>query len=281
MGYAMKSFLQRKLRRSLYGSAWSRAAYTNLGVVIREVRCAIPQFYTIRYPVRSLLRCVQVLLSAFVRLLMGRSLRYSFGFRGEDRIIAGILKPIITESGFYVEVGCNHPQFHSNTYGLYRVGWRGICIDANDKLVRKYGLFRPRDIAVCALVSNSEGEVDYYRIENDVLSTVDQANVAQAVAEGLHYEVEKRNTAGLTSILDQYGAPAQFELLSIDAEEHDYEVLTSLDFDRYRPKLVVVEDEEFSFSELADNRFVRFLTAQQYHLVGYVLKNAYFLRKDE
>ncbi|MDB4835329.1 FkbM family methyltransferase [Cyclobacteriaceae bacterium] len=209
---------------------------------------------------------------------MGRSLKYSFAFAGEDRVIESILKPLIADSGVYVDVGCNHPKLFSNTYGLYRKGWKGICVDANERLISKYQLERPRDIAVCEVVSSSIKKVDFYQIENDVLSTIDINNLEGAIELGLSYKTKKRRTATLSSILKRYNIQCDFDVLSIDAEEHDFEVLRSLDFSYYQPKLIVVEDETFDFKNYDTNVFVNFLSNKGYEMVGYVSKNSYFLK---
>jgi hypothetical protein len=49
---------------------------------------------------------------------------------GEDAILSNIFNYVLpTDRGFYVDVGAYHPFKHSNTYLLYRAGWRGINID--------------------------------------------------------------------------------------------------------------------------------------------------------
>ena len=47
----------------------------------------------------------------------------------------------------------------------------------------------------------------------------------------------------LTNLLDEHDAPADFSLLLVDAEGVDYEVLAGLDFDRYRPRVIVTEED--------------------------------------
>ncbi len=273
-----KSYLQNKLHKSLYNNAYSRAFYTLVGITIKEVRCVFKQFYTFKYPLRSLLNVISITYSTITRFLLGRSLKYSFAFTGEDRIIESVLKPVITESGVYVDVGCNHPKLFSNTYGLYRKGWRGVCIDANERLINKYQLMRPKDIAICEVISSSIKDVDFYQIENDVLSTIDKNNLEEAIKLGLSYKTIKRKTSTLTSILKNYNIQRDFDILSIDAEEHDFEVLRSLDFSIYQPKLIIVEDETFDFKTYEANEFVKFLSNKGYEMVGYVLKNSYFLK---
>jgi len=273
----LKELVRKKIHKSLYNNAFSRAKYTLWGTVIREIQVAFRQFYTSKYPIRSFLRTITILNSALLRLILGRSLKYSFAFFGEDRIIEGILKPIVYKDGFYVDVGCNHPKFHSNTYGLYRKGWRGICIDANENLRKKYTYFRLADTFVHTLVSNNIEEREFYRVENDVLSTTENSNLNGIIEEGLTYTKQILKTSTLTSILDNQFVPKKFDLLTIDAEEHDYNVLISLDLTVYRPRLIVIENESFDFNNFTDDTTNIYLTNKNYKLIGYVLKNAYYL----
>jgi len=244
--------------------------------VIKEVRSSFRQFYTWRYPLTSFLRVITLLSSSLSRLVLGRSLKYSFAFTGEDKIIEGILKPLITNNGSYVDVGCNHPKLLSNTYSFYRKGWRGICVDANEMLIEKYAFYRPKDIAVHALVSNKIEERTFYLSQNDVLSTTEQSNLQHIVDEGLTYERKQLLTRTLTSILDQYDFARVFDILSIDAEEHDLKVLKSLDFDKYHPRLIIIEDETFELLNQERNAINIFLKSKGYKLAGFILKNLYY-----
>jgi len=244
-----------------------------------EVRMSFRQFFTWKYPLSSLFRTTAILGSSILRLLLGRSLKYSFSFAGEDRIIEALLKAKITEPGFYVDVGCNHPKFLSNTYGLYRKGWRGICIDANSNLIRRYPFYRPKDKAVAALISDSKETRDFYYVENDVLSTTELAFVEEYKKDGLAITAKKMVSQTLTEALDDLQAPKKFELLSIDAEEHDLQVLRSLDFNAYQPRLIVVEDETYNPSYPERNAIYSLLAERGYFLEGYLLKNLYFLRQ--
>lgn len=242
-----------------------------------EMRVAPSQFFSGRYPLRSTVHLFQIYFSIFLRLAMGRNVKLSYAFFGEDRLLEGLLKPKIGYSGFYVDVGSNHPKFLSNTFGLYRKGWRGICIDANETLIEKHRRLRPKDNAIVALVSSSKSVREFYSVENVVLSTTSRQNIAAIEAESLAYTVEEKSTETLTDILYAYNAPPKFELLSIDAEEHDFEVLKGLDFQIFRPTLIVVEDETFRIDDPFRNKIYRLLVEEEYRLEGYVLKNLYFV----
>jgi hypothetical protein len=268
--------IQKKFGDLLYKNSYSRALFGLWGLTIREISKSFAQFFTWEYPIRSLIRTFGIIISSMVRVFLGRSLKYSFGFAGEDRIIEGILKPLIGQTGYYVDVGCNHPQFLSNTYGLYRKGWRGICIDANPKLIDKFPLFRPKDRALCRLISDTPGVRTFYEVQNPVLSTTEEVCLEEFRKEGLNIHARIMQAHTMTEVLDGEHAPRQFELLSIDVEEHDFRVLQSLDLKKYRPRLIVIEDETFDPIKPQNNQVYQWLTAFGYSLEGFILKNIYF-----
>ena len=276
----IRALAQRRFRKQLYQSARSRALFTLLGQVVKEVRVSGRQFFTWTAPVSSGLRVLKYGLVALVRLPLGRSVRLSYGYTGEDRLLESLLKPLVTYNGFYVEVGCNEPRFISNTFLLYRRGWRGICIDPNQALIGKHRRIRPRDQAVCAFVGHETREVDYVQLSNHVLSTADPQYVPQYVAEGQQILTTRRmRPRALTDILTAHHAPAGFDLLAVDAEEFDLSVLQSLDFGRFRPRLVMVEAEDFDPAQPGQHPIFQFLTAKGYGFKGSILKNLYFMNE--
>ncbi len=276
----LRSYLQKIFHQQLYNRAYSRAQFTLFGVVIKEIRGSFRQFYTRRYPIRSLFRAIGIISSALLRIVLGRNVKYSFAHAGEDRIIEFALNNVISYNGYYVDVGSNHPIFISNTYLLYRKGWRGICIDANKKLIDKYKYYRPRDVAVCTLVSDLDSTRDFYLIENDVLSTTEIENLEYPKKNNLEIKKIEVQTSTLTSILKTHGAPGNFDLLTIDAEEHDFHVLKSLDFSLYSPKLIVLEDETFSLESSPENEIYQYLISNRYEFLGFISKNLYFKRAE-
>jgi hypothetical protein len=263
----------------LYQKASRRAFFLSWAVAWQEFRHSFHQFFTWRSPLWSLLRVLRYALLSLLRPCFGRSARLSYAFTGEDRLIESLLKPPFGYRGFYVEVGCNHPTFISNSFVLYRQGWRGICIDANPQLIRLFKYYRPRDVAVHAFISNQSEAVEFIELSNDVLSSANRSYVERMLQEEagqIIKQVHRLRSQRLTDILDATHCPSHFDFLSIDAEEYDYEVLCSLDLKKYRPRLIVIEDEHFAPLQPHTNRIVQYLHAHDYRLVGYVLTNLYF-----
>jgi hypothetical protein len=67
----------------------------------------------------------------------------------------------LTRTGFCVEFGCHHPFRGSNTLSLYSRGWYGVVVDGNPDLIALFRRLRPRDTAICAVVSNKELPVTF------------------------------------------------------------------------------------------------------------------------
>lgn len=43
--------------------------------------------------------------------------------------------------GFYVDIGCDHPSFHSNTRALEDLGWNGLLVDIVGGCEKRKGVF--------------------------------------------------------------------------------------------------------------------------------------------
>jgi hypothetical protein len=83
--------------------------------------------------------------------LMKAAKRKTFSQFGED---LALLSYFGNCQGMYIDIGGSHPFTLSNTYLLYRMGWRGLVAEPIRRLHVKHRRFRPRDIQVNAAVSD-------------------------------------------------------------------------------------------------------------------------------
>lgn len=217
--------------------------------------------------------------------LMGRILgaAVTYAQTGEDRILHALLAGAGIDDGhrgFYVDVGANDPVRNSNTFMFYRRGWRGITVEAQPDLVEQHRRVRPRDRAVCAVVSDEARELTLTEFPNPGFATVETAPVwADRHSVRRRQRVTPRT---LTDILEAEGAPARFELLSVDVEGHDLHVLRSLDFSRFRPLLVAVEIYGLHIADggLEKDPTATLLRERGYEPVAYAVFNGYFLDRQ-
>lgn len=173
--------------------------------------------------------------------------RMTYAGNGEDILLSEYLFKHQSK-GFYVDVGCFHPKLVSNTHLLYKRGWRGINIDPNDRSMALFDLYRRRDINLRMGVAPEEKELTYYDFAEGGVNTF-----SEEYAEHINnrswstlLSEEKVMCYRLETILEKYlPENTAIDVLDVDVETFDLEVLKSNDWERFRPKVVLVE-EEFS-----------------------------------
>jgi hypothetical protein len=74
----------------------------------------------------------------------------------------------------------------------------------------------------------------------------------------------------LTSLIDETRyKDRKIDFLNVDVEGNDFEVLSSLDFQRYQPSLIAVEIHERTLDRVQDSELYRLLRDMKYELVGW------------
>jgi FkbM family methyltransferase len=195
---------------------------------------------------------------------------------GEDIIVARLLDE--QKHGFYVDVGAHHPIRHSNTYRLYRQGWSGLNIDATPGSMEPFRRLRPRDINIECLVSSKPSSHVFHMFNEPALNTASLELADLRPRESADYKVIQSVTLQsrtLASLLQEHlPAGGSIDLMSIDVEGLDLDVLTSNDWDRYRPRLLLVELLATEIDNLASHPTVTFLAGKGYHPVAKLYNTA-------
>lgn len=183
-------------------------------------------------------------------------------------------------TGFFVEVGANEPAaIHSQTWHLGQRGWRGILIEPNralfDDLVRK----RPGS-TVYNVACSAPGKVGFAVLKIPVMAngTTDTGKAALEV-EIDHggfpaYRDETVKVVTLDSILEKNNV-SRIDLLSIDVEGTELDVLKGLNLERYRPRLILLEDKLVYLNKH------RWLKRKGYRLVKRTLLNDWYIPAQE
>ena len=175
--------------------------------------------------------------------------------------------------GFFVDVGCYHPIKHSNTYVLYKRGWRGVNIDIDKIKIDAFHLVRKQDTNIVAAVSPQAGEIEVYRFGRySLLTTLDKQTAEKYSHDyGKEAEVDRVQARSLTDILDDTPYKGRrIDVLTVDAEGHDFEVLSSLDYEIYRPSIILAESHERELEKVLETRVHRFLAEKGYAIVNWV-----------
>lgn len=202
----------------------------------------------------------------------------SFSQYAEDLLIHH-MHPL--HHGFYVDVGAYHPLKFSNTYKLYLRGWRGITIEPNPDAVATFQAIRQHDRHLTIGVAGERSELTYYKFRDAKENTFDPAWAA-GKPPGEAVEQVPIACLPLTEIFATYCSDRHVDLLSIDCEGRDLEVVQSLDWQRYRPTVVIVEDvEQFDAgiwaTQAACATIRSFMVAQDYALASQAVFSSFYV----
>lgn len=172
--------------------------------------------------------------------------RYTAAQAGEDAIIRYILDGfgIANHERTYVDLGANHAIELSNTYCLYQQGATGVLVEANPVLLPELQLYRNKDIILPYCVSSESNKwVDFHTFKEDGLSTACKESVEECLKENenLHLDkVYKIKTISVEDIIELYLKKTPV-VLNVDVEGLEVEILNSIDFNKYRPVVIIIE----------------------------------------
>lgn len=167
----------------------------------------------------------------------------SYSQEGEDLILSRYFPN--QRNGYYIDIGAHHPKRLSNTYLFYKMGWRGINIDAMPGSMKAFNKFRKRDINLEIGVSEKEDELTYFIFNEPALNSFSKEH-ANIWSQKAPYEIKQQikvKTLPLNTILKRHLPPKQkIDFLSIDVEGLDSIVIDSNNWELFRPEIVIIED---------------------------------------
>lgn len=127
---------------------------------------------------------------------------------GEDGILDFIIRKLHLKDGVFIEFGVDN-YIESNTrFLLFKENWNGLVIDSCEKNINQ--------------IQNS-----YYYWKYNILAKkffINKNNINNVIADFLQQQCRKT-----------------LDLLSIDIDGNDYWILNNVEFEKFKPKIVVCE----------------------------------------
>ncbi len=193
-----------------------------------------------------------------------------YGEFGEDILINRILKNIKT--GRYVDVGCYHPYKGSLTAKLYKRGWRGINIDLSKSSIDLFNLVRKKDINLNIAISDFNGQTNYF--EN---SPINQQN--SLIKSDDNQKIIKTDCKNLNFILGE-NKFEKFEYLNVDVEGTENNVIKGIDFSKYKPILITIENNNLHIKDYIQSEVYKILTENNFTFISKIGVTNFFLNNE-
>ena len=188
--------------------------------------------------------------------------------------------------GVFIEVGANDGRSISVSWVFEALGWTGLLVEPIPERCEECRARRPGSFVLQAALGpkGSQGtttllvpelfeqQFSAYREESDT-NARRTAELARAKARMRPVTVPYMS---MDAALDLAGFD-RVDFAAIDVEGSEHALLQGFDLDRFRPRVLVVED--FSFGE--DPRVPGLITARGYEAVMWIGANQVYVRKDD
>lgn len=192
------------------------------------------------------------------------------------------------DSGVLVEVGAAHPEYLSIS-ALYRdMGWSVLGVEPNPEFCELHRA-RGHDVVQYACGDHDEDDVDFSVVDSQgtaykggqvsyesFSSLAIKDSYAKLMDSQLRVRNIKVNLRRLDTILREHTPDLDWiSILAVDVEGWELEVLDGLDFERFAPRVLIIENL------FAEDRYRAYMRGKGYALWRYIEPNDVYVAQAE
>ena len=228
---------------------------------------------------------IEVRRSPSGRRYLGKALAEIDQRGGEGAIDQLVFKHFFDGSpaGVFVEVGAARPDFLSISALFRENGWRVVAVEPNPifcEAHRKQG----HEILQYACGETDSDGVDFSivhshdgsMVSNESFSSLSIKPSYRALKQDLEIEIIQVNLRRLDSIMAQYAPEIdRVDCCSIDTEGWELEVLKGFDLDKFRPRVLIIENL------MNDQTYRDYMKNKGYKLWLTLMPNEIYVREEE
>lgn len=214
-----------------------------------------------------------------------RGVNPSFAQSGEDVIVKHLLDDMGIKHPSYLDIGAFLPIAFNNTCLFYGRGGRGVLVEPNIDLIPELEAERPGDTVLNVGIGlTDQRAADYYCMTLLQWNTFSPDEARKMVQDtGGQVRIERVVPMPLVPInrviAAHFGGGAP-DFLSIDVESLDLAILQTLDFSRFRPKVICTETLVRSTDRMRTD-ITEFLTQQGYEKRAVTIANSIYVDRQK
>ena len=193
---------------------------------------------------------------------------------GEDRYIYNNID--LPEKGIFVDIGAGHPIYLSNTYFFEKNGWTGVCIDADPKQYEY--LKKERANVEWVAIAAEEGEIEFSQAYSPTYSSTVKKGAYKGLMKVPFKKTIQVPSLKLETVLEKHNIGI-IDLLDIDVEGTELDVWKTFDYEKHKPKVIIIEYYTFGLADNSQN-IKDFFSKLPYKLVYTTCANFIFLNWD-
>lgn len=204
-----------------------------------------------------------------------------------DLVVHSAFFPDPAYKGTMIEVGAAKPDYLSISASFRDSGWAVLSVEPNPyfcALHRRSG----HDIIECACGESDQDDVSFFIVQTNGMyhgQQVTHESFSSLGMRGKYAELMKTvpsmqkeikvKVRRLDSILEEYAPDAsEIDLLCVDVEGWEMEVLNGLSFERYSPKVLIIENL------FGERSYPEFMTQKGYALWKRLEPNDIYVRQN-
>jgi FkbM family methyltransferase len=173
----------------------------------------------------------------------------SYGLNQLDVRILRFLEKYGCKSKYYIEAGANDGISQSNTAMFeFHLGWKGVLVEPSRLQFEKCkSVRRNSTVHNCALVSFSHGSNVIDGNFSDQAASC-HSGLMSSIIENRRQDntpVVSVPAKTLNSILQESNSPREIGFLSLDVEGYEKEALSGINFESFRPALIILEEVDW------------------------------------
>lgn len=167
----------------------------------------------------------------------------TFSENHEDIIFCDVMKKLGIENPYYVDIGVCHPVLRNNTFLLYEKNlYDGLLVEPNVEMCELIEEYRPHNTLIRGGVcGGASGKLRYYINSEKSWSGHNTFSYEEAVELNIQDHYIEMEVYNINAFFEKYARRCP-DILDLDVEGMDEEVIRALDTQKYRAKIISIEE---------------------------------------